>query len=301
MAADPLHHGLVVAAHGRHYVVELEDGSQRHCFPRGKRSDVTVGDRVDVQLSGENEGIIQRTQPRRNLLFRSDDARTKQFAANVDQLFIVVAVTPAFSDDLISRALVAAWSSQIKPVVVLNKTDLHTHLDHARTQLAWLQPLSVPVIEVSALDAATCRDALAPWLGNRTTLLLGQSAMGKSSILNALVPDANAVTREHSQALGSGRHTTTSSRLYHLPDLQASLIDSPGFQSFGLLHLSAGEIEHGFPEFESANVQCRFYNCTHRHEPGCGVLQRLEQGLITPQRHALYKRLLAELEARPRY
>ena len=125
--------------------------------------------------------------------------------------------------------------------------------------------------------------------------------MGKSTLLNSLVPDALAHTQEHSQALGAGKHTTTSTRLYHLPGNVGDLIDSPGFQAFGLYHLGATEIERGFPEFTAAIKDCRFYNCTHRHEPGCGVLAALKRGEITQERHELYQRILAENESKSRY
>lgn len=293
--------GRIIAAHGRHYTVELPDGSVRKCFPRGKKAGATVGDNVIISPQGADEGSIDRILERRNLLYRSDDMRTKQFAANVDQLLIVVAPEPAFSDDLAGRALVAAWSAGIEPVVILNKIDLENSVQEARQRLAGLSQLGIRVIELSALAPEALRATLLPLLKDRCTLLLGQSGMGKSTILNALLPDAKARTQEHSQALGAGKHTTTSTRLYHLPDQGGDIIDSPGFQAFGLYHLTATDIERGFPEFQAAIQHCRFYNCTHRHEPGCGVLAAIEAGKITTERHELYKRILAENEAQGRY
>lgn len=296
--------GLVVAAHGRHYTVELSDGSVRQCFPRGKKSGPAVGDHVLVQPQGEAEGVIERIEPRRNLLYRSDDMRTKQFAANIDLLLLVVAVEPAFSPDLIGRALVAARHADISPVIILNKADITQGFDAAQASLDTLAAVyepKIPVIPTNALDAAATTATLLPYLQGRRSLLLGQSGMGKSSLLNALVPQAQAATQEHSVALDAGRHTTTSTRLYHLPNKAGTIIDSPGFQNFGLFHLSASDIEHGFPEFARYAQQCRFYNCTHRHEPGCGVLAALKQGSILPARHELYQRLLAENEAQARY
>lgn len=294
--------GRVVAAHGRHYMIELPDGSLRKCFPRGKRSEVAVGDNVMITPSGADEGTIDKTLERRNLLYRSDDMRTKQFAANVDQLLIVVATEPTFSDDLAGRALVAAWTTGITPIIVLNKVDLIARLDGARARLAWLHALDVPIIELEATDEQATRDILLPRLAGYCNLLLGQSAMGKSTILNALVPDAQAHTQEHSHALGAGKHTTTSTRLYHLPEpYEGTIIDSPGFQTFGLHHLDAQEIENGFPEFGDSPAHCRFHNCSHRQEPGCAVLERLKQGHIASQRYELYKRLLAEHEAKTPY
>ncbi|RTZ41006.1 ribosome small subunit-dependent GTPase A [Candidimonas sp. SYP-B2681] len=293
--------GRIIAVHGRHYTVEFSDGSLRKCFPRGKKAGAAVGDHVVISPQGADEGSIDRILERRNLLYRSDDMRTKQFAANVDQLLIVVAPEPVSSDDLIGRALVAAWSAGIEPIIVLNKIDLENSIGRARERLSTLKTLGVHIIELSAHAREQMSAALLPQLSGRCTLLLGQSGMGKSTILNALVPDARAHTQEHSQALGAGKHTTTSTRLYHLPGNAGDIIDSPGFQAFGLYHLSATEIEQGFPEFADAIPHCRFYNCTHRHEPGCGVLAAIKLGTITSERHELYKRILAENEAQGHY
>lgn len=280
-------------------MVELDDGTLRQCFPRGKKGGATVGDYVEVAVKG-SEGSIERILERRNLLYRSDEMRTKQFAANVDLLLIVVSPEPMFSEDLAGRALVGAWCADIEPVIVLNKADLPS-VEVARRRLEPFRKLGVPIVETNAVAAAATREALLPMLRGRCSLLLGQSAMGKSTLLNALVPDARAATQPHSEALGAGRHTTTTTRLYHLPGGEGDLIDSPGFQAFGLQHLSPEEIQRGFPEFRVPTESCRFYNCTHRHEPGCGVLAALEGGEIAPERHALYERLLAEHEARNTY
>jgi ribosome biogenesis GTPase len=288
--------GLIIAAHGRHFSVEMSDGSLCKCFPRGKKSGAAVGDRVSITRQGRDEGSIESILPRRNLVYRSDELRTKQFAANVDQLLIVVAVAPTFSDDLAGRALAGAWSCDIAPLIVLNKTDLQEGLPEARRRLAPIAALGVPVIEVSALDPQAARAALLPHLAARTSLLLGQSGMGKSTLLNLLVPDARAATREHSTALDMGKHTTTSTHLYHMPE-GGNLIDSPGFQAFGLQHLSGADIARGFPEFTTHIEHCRFYNCTHRHEPGCGVRAALADGTINPLRHALYVRIFEENDA----
>src|SRR5690606_29036654 len=223
----------IIATHGIHDTAELTDGTVRKCFPRGKKAGATVGDQVLISPQGEREGAIDEVLPRRNLLYRSDDMRTKQFAANVDQLLIVVAPEPMFSDDLLGRALVAAHSAEIEPIIVLNKIDLTASLPRARERLALLSKAGVHIIEVCAADPQQVHTALGPLLQARSSLLLGQSGMGKSTLLNVLVPQAQAHTQEHSQALGTGKHTTTSTRLYHLP-AGGDLIDSPGFQAFGL-------------------------------------------------------------------
>jgi ribosome biogenesis GTPase len=260
-----------------------------------------VGDYVEITRQGQEEGALESIQPRKNLLFRSDETRSKQFAANVDQLLIVIAVEPAFSDDLLGRALAGAWSADITPVILLNKVDLAAGLPAAQAKLAPFRKLGVQVLELCARDPDSVNEVVLPLLREKTSLLLGQSAMGKSTLLNTLVPLALAATQTHSVALGAGRHTTTSTRLYHLPKQGGDLIDSPGFQGFGLLHLSREDIERGFPEFTEHIAQCRFYNCTHQHEPGCGVLAALARQEIDAARHALYVRLLDAKTAHESY
>lgn len=293
--------GRVIAAHGRHYTVELPDGALIKCFPRGKKNDATVGDYVELTMQGADEAALEKVLERKNLLFRSDENRSKQFAANVDQLMIVIAVAPNFSDDLLGRTLAGSWSAGITPVILLNKVDLLEGLEAARARLAPFYQLGVQIIEICARDPQQVEQLILPLLRDKTTLLLGQSAMGKSTLLNTLVPLALAATREHSVALGAGKHTTTSTRLYHLPDAGGDLIDSPGFQGFGLLHLTREDIERGFPEFGPYIPECRFYNCTHQHEPNCGVLAALGRQEINAARHALYIRLVEAKAAHDSY
>ena len=293
--------GRVIAAHGRHYTVELPEGALVKCFPRGKKNDATVGDYVELTMQGIDEAALEKVLERKNLLFRSDENRSKQFAANVDQIMIVIAVAPNFSDDLLGRTLAGAWSADITPVILLNKVDLLEGLEAARDRLAPFYQLGVQILEICARDPQEVQQKILPRLKDKTTLLLGQSAMGKSTLLNTLVPLAMAATREHSVALGAGKHTTTSTRLYHLPDAGGDLIDSPGFQGFGLLHLTREDIERGFPEFSPYIQDCRFYNCTHQHEPNCGVLAALGRSEINAARHALYMRLIEAKAAHASY
>lgn len=289
-------HGTVVAAHGRQYLVELNDATLLLCFPRGKKSEIAVGDRVEVGQTAPGQGVIERIDPRRSLLYRSNEFRQKLIAANVTQVVLVVAVEPSFSDDLVSRCLVAASEQDIAATLVLNKADLTDRLPAARQALAPFVALGLPVVELSAHDPASVREQLLPRLHGHTSVLVGQSGMGKSTLINALIPEAQAATREISAALDSGKHTTTHARLYWLEDNtgaehRSALIDSPGLQDFGLNHLSRDEITHGFPELHDLLGQCRFRDCRHDREPDCVLRAAAEAGQIDPRRWALFRTL----------
>ncbi|SNS69980.1 ribosome biogenesis GTPase [Noviherbaspirillum humi] len=284
--------GIVIAAHGRHYLVHVE-GERLHCVTRGKKSDIAVGDQVDIKRTSPDQGVIESFAERKTLLYRSDQFKSKLLAANVTQLFIVIATEPGFSDDLVSRSLVAAEAGGIAASLILNKTDVADLLPKARERVALYASLGYPVHEVSAKARPEDTVALlAPMLRDQSTILIGQSGMGKSSLINLLVPDADIATREISAALDSGKHTTTFTRLYQLAD--GNIIDSPGFQEFGLYHLSEGMLERAFREFQPFLGHCRFYNCHHLKEPGCAVLEGVHEGRIATQRHELYQQLVHE-------
>jgi ribosome biogenesis GTPase / thiamine phosphate phosphatase len=291
--------GLVVAGHGRHYIVETPEGSRLTCHPRGKKSDCVVGDRVRWQVSGD-EGVIEHVEPRRNLLFRQDEWKTKSFAANLDQLLVLVAAEPVFSESQLARALIAAESAGIPARIVLNKSDLPS-IGAARQRLLLYAAMGIEVIEV-ALKArpAEARERLDALLEGRATLVLGPSGTGKSTLINLLAPNAKAQIGEISQALNSGRHTTTTTQWYWIDGDQrrSALIDSPGFQEFGLRQIDAQQLAGLMPDLRAHASQCRFYNCTHLHEPGCGVRAALERGEINASRYRIYGEILAELVQR---
>ncbi len=291
--------GRIVAAHGRHYVVVTEARERLVCFTRGKRSEAACGDLVEVEATGSGQGVLQRIETRRNLLSRSNGFRTKLLAANIDQIAIVVATSPPFSEELLGRTLVAAESIAVPARILLNKMDLLERVDAARDTLGLYAGLGYDVDEISIrqnADDVTTR--IASRFDRLTTLLVGQSGMGKSSLLNLLVPDAQAATREISEALQTGKHTTTDARLYLLSTAgdvtKGAVIDAPGFQEFGLAHLTPGTVERAFPELRPFLGDCRFANCMHLHEPGCVVLDARERGDITPRRYDLFAKLTRE-------
>ena len=287
--------GLVVAGHGRHYIVETPDGERLICHPRGKKSDCVVGDRVRWQSAGD-EGVIEHVEPRRNLLFRRDEWRTKEFAANLDQILVMVASDPVFSESQLARALIAAESAGIDARILLNKSDL-PQIAAARERLAPYAAMGHDLVEV-ALKArpAQARAALDPVLAGKATLVLGPSGAGKSTLINLLAPDARAQVGEISQALNSGRHTTTTTQWYWLDrERSTGLIDSPGFQEFGLRQLDAQQLPGLMPDLREHAKQCKFYNCTHQHEPGCGVIAALQRGEISESRYRIYGEILNEL------
>ena len=263
-----------MAAFGRHFEVRTADGLVR-CHTRGKKNDYACGDEVDIAPAGDGLGVIESLRPRRNLLWRSDAFRQKLIAANLGRVVIVVATEPGFSDLLVSRCLAAAESENIPATIALNKTDLVAGLPTARERLRVFASIGYPVVELSALEGA---GELESWLRNERVILVGQSGMGKSTLINALVPGAAATTGEISTALGSGRHTTTLSRLY--PRAEGWLIDSPGLQVFGLAHLGPGALEAAFVEFRPWLGQCRFRDCRHDAEPGCALRKAVETGTV---------------------
>jgi ribosome biogenesis GTPase len=254
---------------------------------------VVVGDRV-LWLASTDEGTIEKVEPRHNLFYRQDEIRTKSFAANLDQVLILLAAEPEFSEMQLTRALIAAEAEHILPLIVLNKRDL-TEL-HARA-FARLEPyvkMGYTVLQ-GAFKSGDLGD-LPERLKHKTTLVLGPSGTGKSTLINALVPNANVATAEISQALNSGKHTTTSTT-WHWVDAErkTGLIDSPGFQEFGVHHIDAMQLAAYMPDFKPHVTHCKFYNCTHLHEPACGVQDAVTAGAISPSRYKLYGMLFAEL------
>ena len=297
--------GLVVAGFGRHVLVETESGARVICHPRGKKSQSVVGDRVRW-LPSQDEGTIEKVEPRSNLFYRQDEMRTKSFAANLDQVLILMAAEPEFSENQLTRALIAAEAEGITAIIALNKSDLAEPFGRAWAKLAPYRAMGYPMLplaikpksDIGANDAQTT--GLMALLQGKKTLVLGPSGAGKSSLTNLLVPQAKVLTAEISQALNSGKHTTTSTTLYWIgDDKSTALIDSPGFQEFGLNHIEPMQLAGLMPDLKTHAQNCRFYNCTHLHEPGCGVISEVKStaspSKISASRYRLYSELFAEL------
>ena len=310
MSARPnLDAGLVVAGYGRHVLVETPEGKRVICYPRGKKSQAVVGDRVRW-LASTDEGTIEKVEPRRNLFYRQDEIRTKSFAANLDQVLILIAAEPEFSESQLCRALIAAEAEHITPVIALNKSDLGEPFERAWRKLEPYRRMGYRMLPLAlnprGVTQSVDRAALEEALKGKTTLVLGPSGAGKSTLINLLVPGALVLTNEISQALNSGKHTTTSTTLYWVDEERTTaLIDSPGFQEFGLNHIEAKQLAAYMPDLKQHVPQCKFYNCTHLHEPGCGVIPHVgagnDDGSISAARYRIYGDLFAELSQGPRY
>ena len=297
--------GLIVANYGRHFLVENADGARLICHSRGKKSQGVVGDRV-LWLASQDEGTIEKIEPRRNLFYRQDDVRTKMFAANLDQVLILIAAEPEFSSSQLSRALIAAEEQHITPIIALNKSDLTEPFASAWNWLAPYRHMGYDVLPLSLADAAAGRAALSQRLADKTTLVLGPSGAGKSTLINCLIPGALVQTGVLSQALSSGKHTTTSTTWYWVDaEKTTALIDSPGFQEFGLNHIDPAQLAAYMPDFKPHVSNCKFYNCSHLHEPGCGVIAAVnsddQPDSISVNRYQIYTDLYAELKQMRRY
>ena len=301
-----LHPGLVVASYGRHFLVETPEGKRLTCHPRGKKSQAVVGDQVLWQGT-HDEGTVEKVLERRNLFYRQDEIRTKSFAANLDQVLILIAADPEYSESQLARALIATEAEKIKPLVALNKSDLVEPFEKAWARLLPYQRMGYGVLPLSLrLSKEVDRAELLKHMQGKTTLVLGPSGAGKSTLINLLVPGALVVTGEISKALNSGKHTTTSTTLYWVdPQRTTALIDSPGFQEFGLNHIEPMQLAACMPDLRPHIGHCKFYNCTHLHEPGCAVIAAIDApGDTAPvgkRRYQIYRDLFAELSQPERY
>lgn len=286
--------GLVVATFRRHFAVQADDGSVIECVLKGRSLPVAVGDRVEFSHVAGG-GAIESVAERSNLVYRSDAFKEKLLAANVTQIAGVTAPDLSLDMELVHRWMIAAESAGCRFVLFANKSDL-PDFGVLRERLAPIAALGYPVIDLSAKEAAA--PAL-PWLAGQRTVLVGQSGMGKSTLINALLPDAAVRTTDVSESLRTGRHTTTSTTLYPLPALGDGtwIVDSPGMKVFGLAHLAAGRIADAFVEMRPFIGHCRFRDCRHAEEPGCALTAAVDAGHIAPHRLALLHALEREVRS----
>ena len=303
MSAGPqAQRGRVVSSFGRHVVIEDADGAQRLCHPKGKKNAAVVGDWV-LWTPSADEGRIVSVEARDNLLFRQDEWRTKMFAANLDQVVVFLGATPEFSERQLARALIACEAAHLAVRIVLNKHDLHDAFARAWVRLEPYTTMGYAVLPLSLeAQAPHGLENLQAELRGRVSLILGPSGAGKSSLINRLVPDAQVLTQQISQALNSGKHTTTTSTWHWLDAAKTgALIDSPGFQEFGLNHIERGQLPALMPDIAAHTGHCKYYNCTHRQEPGCGVRAAVDQNSgerpLSAGRYRLYLELFDAIGA----
>lgn len=278
--------GLVVGAHRRHYEVELPDGGNILCAVKGRQLTPACGDAVEFRQGADREGVIVAIRPRASALSREDAYRHKTIAANVSVVLGVVAVEPTFNPELIDRWTVASEAAGCRFVLVLNKIDL----PGAAAVRARLEPYAALGYALITLCARQGIDPLRPLLANERSVLVGQSGMGKSTIINTALGELRAKTGEVSASLNAGRHTTTHTRLHRLGPT-AWIIDSPGMKEFGIHQLARSGLENAFVEFRPYLGHCKFRDCTHDHEPQCAVRAACSEGKIAASRLATYHRL----------
>jgi len=285
--------GLVIVNYGKNQLVEDTDGNIYRCVARRGLPQIVCGDEVEWLLTGEDTGVIETILPRRTALLRADSNNSRRpLAANIDQVIIEAALEPALDYFLIDKYIVAAELAQAKPLIVINKSDLLKPEDHNRIEslIDEYRSIGYTTLLTSALEN-TGIEAFADCLKDRTSILVGQSGVGKSSLIKRLLPDRDIAIGRLSAASGQGKHTTTSTTLYHLPH-GGTLIDSPGVRDFHLGKVEGTDLTNGFREFQPWLEQCRFNDCRHLTEPGCAVNAAVAAGNILERRMASYRKLL---------
>jgi len=288
--------GLVIVNYGKSLLVEDKAGKLHRCVARRELEQLVCGDRVTWQPTSDLEGVVEILKPRRTVLNRTTGVnRSQPLAANIDQIVVVAAVKPALDSFLIDKYTAAAELAGATPLIVINKSDLlgPEEKDKVSALLEEYQALAYKGLIISTLQDSGI-DAFAAGLADKTSILVGQSGVGKSSLIKRVLPEIDITTGRLSEASGLGKHTTTATTLYHLPR-GGQLIDSPGVRDFRLEPSAADRLVAGFPEFTPLSGRCQFHNCRHLTEPRCAVADAAESGEISPRRLESYRRILQQL------
>lgn len=292
--------GLIIAHYGRQVDVESLAGEQagkiHRCYMRANIDTLVTGDKVVWRPGPDNDGVVVARLKRNNDLVRPDTrGQLKPVAANIDYIVIVFAPEPYAHANLIDRYIVAAENTGIEPVLLLNKTDLLNEDNTPRLieMAERYQEIGYKVLTASTKDHDGL-DLLKSLLDDNVSVFVGQSGVGKSSLVNALMPGINIKVGELSEQTRKGMHTTTTAMLFHLSD-GGDLIDSPGIREFGLWHMEERDVAEGFREFDGLLGGCKFRDCRHRQEPGCALRDALEEGRISPERMESYHRIVESL------
>ncbi len=296
--------GTVTKSTGSNYLVRLENGEVVSCKLKGKirlddrktTNPVTVGDKVDLELENETEGVISKIHARKNYIIRKSINLSKQahiLASNLDQaILIATIVEPRTSLGFIDRFLITAEAYSIPAIIIFNKCDsLNKELLELQEEILNIyRKIGYTCVAISSLNREDI-EKIKPILKNKTTLITGHSGVGKSTFINALQPSLNLKTGEISAAHAKGTHTTTFAELHHL-DFDADIIDTPGIKELGLVEMKREEVGHYFPEIRKHMNSCKFNNCLHINEPKCAVREAYEAGEISPERYQSYLRIL---------
>jgi ribosome biogenesis GTPase len=284
--------GTVITNYGKEIIVEDPAGTRHRCIARKNLPTTISGDKVHWQPQAQGHGSIIALLPRRSTLtMHTKDGKQKIVAANVDTVGIVCAAEPAFQLDLLDRYLLACEIAKIKPIILFNKSDLYTpaQLQQCIDMLSLYTALHYPVFFLSTKTGAGI-ESLREHLSGVGLIFVGQSGVGKSSLIRTLIPSSEARVAQLDSV--QGRHTTTHTELYHLPH-GGYLIDSPGVRAFGLTPVDNATLAQAFVEFRPYLDQCRFQDCSHLQEPGCAIKAAVEKGLIASSRYERFKSILA--------
>ena len=272
--------GIIVSSFGRNFLIEHSNIIYT-AISKAKNTDYVVGDVVDIEFINQQQVIIKNINTRNNLVFRSDMVKQKSIASNITQLVIVIAIKPNFNINLLNSFLLHAEYLAIKPLIVINKIELEgSNFFVKQIENLYNKQISYETVKISAIHQC---DELLPSLLNKNNLLIGQSGMGKSTIINSIITNANTRTNQLAKSEKTGQHTTTNATMYHINNT-SHIIDCPGLQDFGLYHLKDVNLLSLMPDLTPYTNQCKFRNCKHLNEPNCAIIDSMKKNEIDKSR-----------------